>query len=80
MRECLQVLCRGSQQGVNAPQVYVKDIFKNEQYKNEFMQSLMVALNQLSAEGYSYNQITSQLNNLTNKTKDETANNWHREV
>lgn len=62
--------------GVNAPQVYVKDIFKNEQYKNEFMQSLMVALNQLSAEGYSYNQITSQLNNLTNKTKDETANNW----
>ena len=36
----------------------------------------MVALNQLSAEGYSYNQITSQLNNLTNKTKDETANNW----
>ena len=40
------------------------------------MQSLMVALNQLSAEGYSYNQITSQLNNLTNKTKDETANNW----
>ena len=62
--------------GVNAPQIYVSDIFKNEQYKNEFMQSLMVALNMLAGEGYSYNQITSQLNNLTEKTKAETATNW----
>lgn len=62
--------------GVNAPRVPVKQIFGNDQYKNEFMQSLMEALNMLSAEGYSYNQITSQLTNLTNKTKTATETNW----
>ncbi len=62
--------------GINSSSVSVKEIFKNEQYKNEFMMALMEALNMLSAEGYSYNQITSQLSNLTNKTMMATATNW----
>ena len=62
--------------GVNTPKLLVKELFKNEQYKNEFMQALMESLNMLSTEGYSYNQITSQLTNLTNKAKTATQANW----
>ena len=62
--------------GIASGNVSVKSVFQNDQYKNEFMQAMMEALNMLSAEGYSYNQITSQLSNLTNKTKTQTAINW----
>ncbi|MCH5323613.1 MAG: SPFH domain-containing protein [Eubacterium sp.] len=62
--------------GVASNQMTVKGIFANDQYKNEFMQALMVALNGLSAENVSYNQITGQLMNLTEKTRVATEENW----
>ena len=62
--------------GVNSGRTTVNDIFANEQYKTEFMQGLMVALNGLSAENFSYSQITSQLTNLTEKARVATLEKW----
>ncbi len=62
--------------GVGSGQTTVKGIFANEQYKNEFMQAMLVALNGLSAENISYNRITSQLNVLTEKAKEATQDKW----
>ena len=62
--------------GVNAGDMLVKDIFKTEQYRNEFMQSMLEALNGLSGAGICYNQISSQLSALTNNVREATRNNW----
>lgn len=62
--------------GVNSGDLTVADIFKTDQYKNEFMQSMMEALNSMSAQGISYNQISSKLTELTTSVQAATANNW----
>ena len=51
--------------GISAGGATVKSVFENEQYKHEFMQAMTEALSMLSMEGYSYNQIGTQLSNLT---------------
>lgn len=62
--------------GVGASDMMVKDIFKSEQYKNEFMQSMMQALSMMSTQNISYNQISMQLNALTSNVQQATQENW----
>ncbi|MCL2633961.1 MAG: SPFH domain-containing protein [Oscillospiraceae bacterium] len=62
--------------GSGAGDMLVTDTFKSEQYKNEFMQSMMKALNLLSAQGVSYNQFSSHLLDLTNHVQNCTKDTW----
>lgn len=62
--------------GTGSGDLIVGDIFKTQQYKNEFMQAMMQALNMLSAQGISYNQISTHLFDLTENVRKATENNW----
>lgn len=62
--------------GVGSGDLFVNDIFKTQQYKNEFMQAMMQALSMLSVKGISYNQISTQLSDLTENVRKATENNW----
>ncbi|MCL2077764.1 MAG: SPFH domain-containing protein [Oscillospiraceae bacterium] len=67
-----QVAVKGS----GAGDMTVAQIFSSEQYKNEFMQSMKIALNMLSTQGISYGQISMHLNDLTNNVQQATRENW----
>lgn len=64
--------------GVNSGDMRVADIFKSEQYKNEFLQAMMQALSGLSNEGVAYSQISNALSSLTNKVQTATEQNWQQ--
>ncbi|MCL1823066.1 MAG: SPFH domain-containing protein [Oscillospiraceae bacterium] len=62
--------------GISAGDMTVSSVFASEQYKNEFMQSMMKALNMLSMQGISYGHISSQLDLLTKDVQEATKENW----
>lgn len=67
-----------ARKGTGAGDMLVLDIFKSQQYKNEFMQAMMQALNMLSTKGISYNQVSTHLFDLTESVQRATENNWHK--
>jgi membrane protease subunit (stomatin/prohibitin family) len=62
--------------GSAAGDMSVISVFDSEQYKNEFLQSMMMALNMLSAQGVSYGEISRQLIPLTKNVQECTRDNW----
>ncbi|GHV46251.1 virion core protein [Clostridia bacterium] len=64
--------------GSRSSDISVNDIFKNEQYKSEFLAAMMQGVNLLSERNISYNQISAHLSELTGFVRDATAGNWQR--
>ncbi len=62
--------------GAGAGDILGTDIFKSQQYKNEFMQAMMQALNMMSTKGISYNQIASYLTDLTDNVEISVKGKW----
>ncbi len=62
--------------GVEAGDMMVADIFRDEQYKNEFLQAMMVSLSKLSDQGVAYSQISGHLDTITQGVQDATVDNW----
>jgi membrane protease subunit (stomatin/prohibitin family) len=67
-----QVACKGQQSG----DLFVKDIFRTEQYKKEFMQAMLKSLNTLSSKGVRYSQISAYLDDITHESQTATKSNW----
>lgn len=62
--------------GTASGDMNVKELFKTDQYKNEFLQAMMEALGSLSAQNITYSQISTQLSALTTSVAAATKPVW----
>ncbi len=64
--------------GVDAGDLYAKQVFANDQYRGEFLQAFLAGLNSLSNQGVMYSRIQQHIPDLVVATREATVENWQQ--